>query len=312
MGVATKISWCHHTFNPWRGCFKISAGCENCYAEVQSKRNPNVLGHWGRNASRSFASESYWAQPIAWDRAAQEAGERRRVFCASLADVFEDRTDLVPHRFRLFELIRRTPSLDWLLLTKRPETWRKVMDETADHGKWGGKGAWDTMTFTYAWLGGEPPANVWQGVSVENQTTANDRLPKLASIPAAVRFLSIEPLLGHVSLGEASPCTYYCDETVGHVHSLGWLHWVIIGGESGTNARPCHLSWVAALIDECRQGGVAPYVKQLGAFPVGVSAIKGPRRGPQEGEASPISFLDKKGGDPEEWLPQFRLRELPR
>src|SRR5688572_29932027 len=128
----TKIEWTAtvrpdgtvspgYTFNPWRGCAKVSPGCTHCYAETLSKRNPAVLGTWGKDGVRAIGSDAYWRQPLAWNRAAKQAGERRRVFCASLADVFEDRPDLVGPRHRLVDLIQLTQHLDWLLLTKRPE-----------------------------------------------------------------------------------------------------------------------------------------------------------------------------------------------
>ncbi len=112
MATFTEIAWAHSTFNPWRGCVKISPGCTNCYAEAQSHRNPAVLGEWGPGGKRAIAAESYWRQPVVWDRKAKEAGERRRVFCLSLGDVFEDRAELVPVRRRLGALIAKTPSLD--------------------------------------------------------------------------------------------------------------------------------------------------------------------------------------------------------
>jgi protein gp37 len=167
----SKISWTHHTFNPWRGCSRVSPGCVNCYAETMSHRNPAVLGEWGPNGTRVVASESMWRQPVKWDREAREAGQRRRVFCASMADVFEDRPDLIDPRRRLFKLVRATPNLDWLLLTKRPENVSRLI------------------------RGGEWP-NVWLGTSVEDRK----RLWRLDELRAArqqvpVRFVSAEPLL---------------------------------------------------------------------------------------------------------------------
>ena len=155
MGANSKIEWTHHTFNPWTGCQKVSAGCTNCYAESWAKRSGVVK--WGANGTRRKTSKSNWQQPIKWNREAQEAGERRRVFCASLADVFEDRDDLVLWRHDLFDLIEETPHLDWLLLTKRPED------------------AWLYLTGMYA--GDAPLPNVWLGTSVEDQQRAEERIP---------------------------------------------------------------------------------------------------------------------------------------
>lgn len=187
----TKIEWTSYrrpdgsmvpgyTFNPWRGCTKVSAGCANCYAETMSKRNPEVLGIWGDNGTRAVATESYWRQPLKWNREAEKAGKRRRVFCASLADVFERRSELEQPRGGLFRLIAETPYLDWLLLTKRPENVNYL-------SPWGSE-AWP-------W-----PSNIWLGTSVENQEQADKRIPELLKVPARVRFLSCEPLLGPVDL----------------------------------------------------------------------------------------------------------------
>src|SRR4051812_25249351 len=137
MGADSKIAWTHHTFNPWRGCTKVTPGCDHCYADAMSVRNPKVLGIWGADGARAMAAYSYWRHPVAWNKAAEAAGERHRVFCASLADVFEA-ADTMPAealpavraaRVQLFEVIRTTPHLDWLLLTKRPENVRNVIEE---------------------------------------------------------------------------------------------------------------------------------------------------------------------------------------
>ena len=189
MGKNTKIEWATHTFNCWRGCTKVSEGCRNCYAESWSKRNLKVLGEWGPNGTRVIASEAMWREPRKWDRAAKEAGERHRVFCASMADVFEG-SETMPKeswpqvrnaRVRLFHLISETPNLDWLLLTKRPQNVMRFCHEER------------------SWSESMPP-NCWIGTSVEDQETADARIPHLLEIPARVRFLSMEPLLGEVDL----------------------------------------------------------------------------------------------------------------
>lgn len=266
MGENTKIEWCAHTFNPWRGCTKVSAGCANCYAEQLSKRNPATLGIWGDNGTRVVAAESYWKQPLKWNREAEKAGERRRVFCASLADVFEDRPELLAPRLRLFDLIRCTPCLDWLLLTKRPQNIDRLMLATARIVP----GCDDSQDDLLIWLScwpGNPPANLWLGVSVENQEQADKRIPELLKIPARVRFLSCEPLLGPVDLQQAIPCGYYCDEAHGHIsHSPSGIHWVIAGGESGPNARPMHPGWARSLRDQCQDWGISFHFKQVGEW----------------------------------------------
>lgn len=254
MGKNTKIEWCDHTWNPWRGCSKVSAGCANCYAETLSHRNPAVLGVWGDDGTRVVASESMWRQPLRWNAQAAhqvamaqkygwEIPPRPRVFCASLADVFEDRPELEEPRERLFNLIYETKNLDWLLLTKRPD-------------------------FANRWIGGlsgaglaEFPSlypNVWFGTSVENQQTADERIPHLLRCPAAVHFLSIEPLLGPVDL-----LRHLNRRIQGELRTeLQSISWVIVGGESGPRARPMDPAWARSLRDQCQAAGVPFFFKQ--------------------------------------------------
>lgn len=188
MAENSEISWTHHTFNPHRGCCKVSAGCKNCYAESLSRRNPNTLGVWGPNGTREPASDEYWGHPPKWNKAAQASGERHRVFCASLADIFEDASTCLnfdayavveASRARLWPLIEATPHLDWLLLTKRPQNIMAMVPA-----------AWKEAF----------PSNVWVGTSVEDQAAADERIPYLLSVPAKVIFLSCEPLIGPVDL----------------------------------------------------------------------------------------------------------------
>lgn len=273
MGENTKIEWAHHTFNPWRGCSKVSEGCKHCYAERQSHRNPGTLGVWGPSGTRVVASESMWAKPLQWDLDAAAEGVRKRVFCASLADVFEEWQgvptfsngnrlcwigdswsnsfrdvahvpagvtfrvgDLDDVRNRLFELMYDTPHLDWLLLTKRAESMRDWMGTEYD-------GA-DRITPEIL------RKNVWCGVSVENQAAAVERIPELLKTPAVVRFLSCEPLLDRLDL------TPWLE--------TGEIHWVIVGGESGPQSRPMERDWVVFLRDQCEAAGVAFFFKQWG------------------------------------------------
>lgn len=288
MAENSKIEWTHATFNAWRGCDKVSPGCDHCYAETLSGRNPAVLGIWGKDGTRPVAAESYWRQPEKWNRQAEAAGERRRVFCLSLGDVFENRPDLRAPRLRLFDLIRRTPHLDWLLLTKRPKNIKPLI-----HGAWewgrttypadptphisretwedGGLGDWFTE-----WMSGAPPHNVWLGTSVEDQVRARERVPALLSVPAAVRFLSMEPLLGPVDLRNVelrrneSPGEPDRDFALFDTLSDGIgdarVDWVIVGGESGPGARPMHPDWARSLRDQCNEAGVAFFFKQWGEW----------------------------------------------
>lgn len=256
MAENSKIEWTHHTFNPWRGCTKVSDGCKNCYAESMSKRNPATLGVWGDNGTRVVAAENYWKQPLKWNRDAAKAGERRRVFCASLADVFEDHPAIMAGwRARLGDLIFRTPHLDWLLLTKRPQNVYRMLPDF-----------WINFSEPYTM-----PDNVWLGVSVENQEQADKRIPELLKVPAAVRFLSCEPLLGAVDLrqvkrigvGNVDVLTG-TDCATGEIDGMEKVDWVIAGGESGPGARPCHPDWIRSLRDQCQAAGMAFFFKQWG------------------------------------------------
>lgn len=247
----SNIEWTTHTFNAWRGCTKVSAGCKHCYAETLSGRNPTQLGIWGKNGTRVIAAESYWREPLKWNKAAEKAGERHRVFCASLADVFEGAESMPAAsvepvrqaRVRLFALIKATPALDWLLLTKRPENIRSMLPED--------------------WGEGYP--NVWLGTSVEDQAAANTRIPHLVNVPATVRFLSCEPLLGPVDLEEwFSYERRLISESCFHEETP--IHWVIVGGESGGHARPMHPNWARSLQDQCTRYNVAFFFKQWGEW----------------------------------------------
>ena len=219
MSERTGISWCDHTFNPWIGCTKVSEGCRNCYAE-QFATGRMGLDAWGPSADRHVTKT--WPQVPRWDRAARDAGERRRVFCASLADVFEDHVTANEYRPRLWDLIRRCESLDWLLLTKRPENVGRMLP--AD------------------WGDGWP--HVWLGATVEDDRVAR-RLDALRAVPAALRFVSYEPALGPLD----------------HV-DLSGIGWVIYGGESGPGYRADDPNWARAMRDRCRAEGVAFFHKQ--------------------------------------------------
>ncbi|WP_199789735.1 DUF5131 family protein [Sorangium cellulosum] len=223
MSENSAIEWTDHTFNPWWGCTKISPACAHCYAETWSKRLR--LPIWGQHADRRFFGEAHWDGPLAWNEKAAREGQRRRVFCASMADVFEDRADLDPWRARQWKLIGATPWLDWLLLTKRPENVGAMVP-------WGSN-----------W-----PANVWLGTTVENADWAAKRIPALLQHSAVIRFLSCEPLLGPIDL---SPW-------------MGEIDWVIVGGESGHGARPMRPVWARSLRDQCATAGVPFFFKQWG------------------------------------------------
>jgi protein gp37 len=244
MGQNSPIEWTHHTFNPWWGCTKISAACRCCYAERWAKRVNAKL--WGISADRRFFGERHWHEPIVWNKAAERHQKRRRVFCASMGDVFEDRPDLIMWRDRLWNLIASTPWLDWLLLTKRVENVGKVVPWKSD------------------W-----PHNVWLGVTVENQQMAYKRIPELLLYPAAIKFISSEPLLGPLNLTPwlqqhfEQRSRRYISADVTHKNGLDW---VIAGGESGHYARPMHPSWVLSIRDQCLSAGIPFHFKQWGCW----------------------------------------------
>lgn len=228
MAAKTKVEWCDATFNPWRGCQKVSPGCDNCYAEAITKRLK--LSEWGPGAERTPQSEKYWRQPRNWNVAAVKAGKRRKVFCGSMIDVFDNAAP-VEARTRLWELIQDTPNLDWQLLTKRPENITGMLP-----GDWG-----------------EGYPNVWLGVSAEDQRRYDHRWPILARIPAVVRFVSVEPLLDEVDI---SP----------HVIIKSVPDWIIVGGESGPSARTMNHKWVRRIQNECLTLGIPFFFKQWGKY----------------------------------------------
>lgn len=254
MGADSKIEWTDHTFNPWVGCTKVSPACDHCYAESWAKRSGSVV--WGGDRRRT--TDANWNKVRRWGREAFGKGIRPRVFCASLADVFDNE---VPTEWRsdLFDMIERTPSLDWLLLTKRIGNALRL---TAD-------------ARTHDWLAGQ--RNVWIGATICNQAEADRDIPKLLEVPARVRFLSIEPMLGPINVG------LYLSRTnmhglrmmPGFRDSLPGVDWVICGGESGPKARPSHPDWFRSLRDQCAAAGVAYLHKQNGEW-VSVSEVAGP------------------------------------
>ena len=282
MGANSDIEWTDHTFNPWRGCTKVSPGCENCYAETLAKRNPRLLGEWGPGKPRVLASDDMWQQPLKWNRQAELALEnwktavgaragdsgpipkRPRVFCASLADWLDDEVPVV-WLARLLVLIMCTPELDWLLLTKRPQNFRGRMNAALKCVlKATGGEPCNEADFIDGWVnkGDAIPKNIWIGTTVEDQRRADERIPELLKIPAKVRFLSCEPLLGPLDL-----TSLYWEK--GHDRfwpKIGRFHWVICGGESGPKARPMNPDWARNLRDQCRTAGVPFFFKQWGEF----------------------------------------------
>jgi len=228
VGENSKIEWTDHTFNPWWGCTKVSPGCDHCYAERDSKRY-GEKNLWGVEARRRLFGLKHWADPLKWDMAARKEGRRLRVFCASMADVFDNHEEVVGARAMLWDLIKKTPRLDWLILTKRIGNTVHMLPED--------------------WGGGYP--NVWLGISVVNQVEADRDISKLMHTPAAIRFLSCEPLLGPIDL-----------DLVTTKLAGPWLDWVIVGGESGAGARPMDVRWALDIQECCTRDRVAFFMKQ--------------------------------------------------
>lgn len=233
MSANSAIEWTDHTFNIAWGCMKVSPGCQHCYADTLSRR----YGHdvWGPAATtprRTFGAK-HWNEPLRWNAAAEREGVRKRVFSSSMCDVFEEHPTIDAEREKLWPLIRATPSLDWQLLTKRPERIAECLPDD--------------------WSAGY--ANVWLGTSVESQPYAW-RVDELARVPAAVHFISAEPLLGPLNLGRQLERL-----------SVSQTWWLIAGGESGPGARPMELGWAEWLRDQCWDNDVAFFLKQLGGHP---------------------------------------------
>jgi protein gp37 len=238
MAKTSKIEWTDSTFNPWVGCTKIDrpsaapSACDFCYAEGWSKRSGHVK--WGNNPRRR-TTESYWQSPLKWNRAAadfqRKNGRRQRVFCASLADVFDNQVDN-EWRSDLWRLIKECDQLDWQLLTKRPQNIRKMLPKD-----WG-----------------QGYSNVWLGATAEDADAYQQRGRHLLAVPAAVHFVSYEP-----AMGPLGPLTI--DGRV--------PHWIIIGGESGVaieKTRPTKPQWAREAIAECHRVGSAPFLKQWGRY----------------------------------------------
>jgi len=261
----SNIEWTTHTFNPWIGCTKVSRGCLNCYAEARDLRFDGGM-HWGRGAPRCRTSPANWREPAKWEKEYLDADRefkkmpvpagcfappgiipphRPRVFCASLGDWLD--RDVDPKwRHDLLNVIRKTPNLDWLLLSKRPENFERMINHAHEYAE-----DYDLRSWAWDWLHATPPDNVWIGASAEDQEAFETRTKILATIPAKVRFLSCEPLLGPIDLRQ-----------VGGTGKI--VEWIICGGESGTSARRMEISWARDLRRQCLEDGIAFFMKQLG------------------------------------------------
>lgn len=291
MGTDSNISWTDHTLNLVRGCEEepltsvdlADSGCLNCYARTMATRNPKTLGVWGAEGTRVLASETIFAMPAKWNAVAKERGVKAKVFAYSLGDVFERpaRQDLLDvcetARSRFWPIIEKCDWLDFQLLTKRPQN---IMDMVPKH-----------------WRDGFPE-NVWVGTSCENQTAAEKRVPLLKQVPASVRWLSVEPMIGPINLDLGRCDTHnrehvviapeygeVCNECAadgwsGELSYNHWLdpcasidqagiNWIVCGGESGGKRRPFDVQWAIDLQRQCEQAGVAFFMKQDSAFKPG-------------------------------------------
>lgn len=214
---------------------------------------------WGKGQPRQKTSAANWRKPRQWNKAAEGAKERPRVFCASLADWLDDE---VPIQWlaELMDLIRETPNLDWLLLTKRPQNFDRLADAMLYAEQ-------DTRYWLAEWSGGEAPHNVWVGTTVEDQQRVDERIPHLMGIPAVVRFLSCEPLLEEIDLSGVFGGAYVGlpGDVIVPYYNFG-IDWVIVGGESGPGARPIKEEWVIEIRDLCDKAQVAFFFKQWGGM----------------------------------------------
>ncbi|MGE0363032.1 MAG: DUF5131 family protein [Vicinamibacterales bacterium] len=357
MNARTSIQWTERTWSPVRGCSRVSAGCTNCYAERIAYRfsgpglpyeglATKVNGHAAWTGQIRYVTEDV-ALPLRWRRPS-------RIFVNSMSDLFhEGVTD--DQLVELFAVMANSPTHTFQVLTKRPERMRAVLGRL----RWmTGLAVVDiygyrTMLARLPFLGDDPaqywpriddgrPAtppkvleqfvapNIWLGVSVENQATADQRIPLLLDTPAAIRFVSYEPALGPVdftAIGkthESDPGFSALTWTPDDEGTLGdaVLDWVIVGGESGPGARPCAIEWLEVAVRQCQAAGVAVFVKQLGAHVVSeqraatsaadLLSILGPEaRWPEDRWLWRAGLTDRKGGDPAEWRPDLRVREFP-
>lgn len=320
MAEKSNIEWCDSTLNWWEGCTKVGPGCDHCYAEARNARfGGGAAPNWGPGAPRRLTSEHNRSNLRRWNKrpfcecpACGWRGEerdantivgllnivenwcpechkevvkpaRRRVFCSSLSDVFDNE---VPTEWRadLLNLVRQCPNLDFLLLTKRIGNVVTLIEEVIRHietlSDWSDTGPAHPLEPLRNWLAnwmllGKAPANVWIGATICNQAEADRDIPKLLAVPAAVRFLSIEPLLGPVDLHYTRLCIQAQRSQLARaINGETWLDWVIVGGESGPKARPMHPDLVRSLRDQCAAAGVPFLFKQWGEWTPGENVEK--------------------------------------
>jgi protein gp37 len=235
----TKIEWAHYTVNFWWGCTKVSPACFYCYAEAMARIFAKGKATWGPNGARWIRLEKATDELVAIQKRVMKTGERVRVFINSMSDTFEDRPDLEYARSILLKAVAMLHGVDVLLLTKRPENICRMVPQQ--------------------WLSNWP-AHVWVGTTIENRYSADLRISALLRVPARVRFLSMEPLLEHVDLDFGAPKWRSFES----YHA--YIHWVIVGGESGPGARPMNPDWARSIRDQCKAAGVPFFFKQWGEW----------------------------------------------
>lgn len=317
----TKIEWTEQTWNPMVGCSKISAGCQNCYAINQAYRNDAMgqkLDNPGRLAYYDGLTEKRgnrveWTGVVRFVPEALEIPLKRKKptvwFVNSMSDLFYESVSF-ENLCEIFDVMGSTPHHIYQILTKRPDRMAELVPliyrELAAR-----EGLELSDDF-------EPPSHIWLGVTVENQKAADELIPLLLQTPAAVRFLSCEPLLGGLNLGrirtleafsEDGPGTinaltgemFDADRSIGHTDNIDW---VIVGGESGPKARPCDIDWVRSIIGQCDAMAIPCFVKQLGSKPV-FSEHDYP-------DCQEPWLVTGKGSNMDEWPEDIRVRQMPR
>lgn len=354
MSEKSKIQWTEFTASPWHLCSKVSEGCKNCYAWLlmitrlwpivrkawkaafdrgdKSFADWETREVWGDNAPRVLA-KGFWEKALALDRKAAREGVRYKMFPSMIDWLDHMPAGIIDQDGRwldknkvladFLELIRLTTNIDWLLLTKRPENFPDRLLEAMGTfpEEWDTECAIPQRDFVQDWWNGtEPPANVWLGVTAENQEQADKRIPELLKIPAKIRFVSYEPALGPVDFEDI--VTGAIDKPGGeqHLNCLSMegltpgddeeykgalINWIIVGGESGPKARPFNIEWARSTIAQCKAAAVPVFCKQLGAkpyfYPTGSGGV---------GKVE-LQLKDPKGGDMSEWSEDLRIRQFP-
>lgn len=250
MGKLSSIQWTDHTWNPWHGCHKVSAGCKFCYMYRDKER-------YGQDATKVMRSKTNFNQPLHWSMPA-------KVFTCSWSDWFIEEADMWRHE--AWKVIKETPHLQYQILSKRPE---RMLDCLPPD--WGEEGY----------------PNVWLGISIENQDAMDTRMPLFFDVPARVKFISCEPLLGPIQI------PIDCND------GSTFFDWMIIGGESGNETgkylyRPCELGWIKSLITQCTDAGCPVFVKQMGTY-----------------LAKQMCTSDRHGGNIDEWPTDVQIRQFP-